>query len=85
MSVLPRPALFQPVNLGFTFSTPFNLANVLSQDIAGPVAIALTALFGIIVLSGAIILPIASWYGFNLERIAKRRKKRNAFVNEELR
>lgn len=48
---------YQPVDVGFQFATPFNLANTLQNSITGPLSIILVFAFGSIMLTG-LFVPI---------------------------
>lgn len=47
-----KPKTYQPVDVGFQFSTPVNLANTLQNSVAGPLSVALVVAFAGILVAG---------------------------------
>lgn len=51
---------FQPVDVGFQFSTPVNLANTLQNSVAGPLSLVLVVAFTGILVAGLIVPKLTS-------------------------
>lgn len=52
--------IYQPVDVGFQFSTPVNLANTLQNSVAGPLSIALVVAFTGVLLAGLFMPRLSS-------------------------
>lgn len=51
---------YQPVDVGFQFSTPVNLANTLQNSVAGPLSVALVVAFTGILVAGLFLPRVSS-------------------------
>lgn len=51
---------YQPVDVGFQFSTPVNLANTLQNSVAGPISLVLVVAFAGILFAGLIVPKFTS-------------------------
>jgi hypothetical protein len=55
-----RHESYQPVDVGFQFSTPVNLANTLQNSVAGPLSLVLVVAFTGILVAGLFVPKFTS-------------------------
>ena len=55
---------YQPVDVGFQFSTPVHLSNTLQNVVAGPAAVLVASVFGCILLAGMLMPHITTFSAF---------------------
>lgn len=65
---------YQPVDVGFQFATPINLANTLQNSIAGPLSVVAVVIFGAVLLAGLFTPAIFARRSFDPPRFAIKQK-----------
>lgn len=55
LAVRAEKQFYQPVDVGFQFATPINLANTLQNSVAGPLSVALVVAFAGVLFAGLLM------------------------------